>query len=793
MKKNPLLDDNFLKELSEDHNREIFIKIIALDYDENPIEEIQGRATSGSVSVDGSSASRRTCSITLAASEMNLHEYYWGLNTKFKLYVGQTNHINDEYEDIIWFPFGTYLISSFSTSQSTSSYSISIQGKDKMSQLNGELGGTITALTHDFGTIDEIAEDGSIQNTSLLIKDIIIEVVHEYAREPYHNIVINDLDEAAVELIEYRGDTPLYFFVNRTTDMMNATASPRWAEYYSDENCTQIFSFNEDTFVFDPRIELGLTNNIIPTIIYAKTDTGVQAYSVIKATYGETVGYRIADLTYAGDLIGQVGNSVVTACLDKIKSMLGDYEYFYNLEGQFVFQRKRTYVNVSWNNLISTDGEEYADNAAYTSAVTFSFDNSNVVTSYSNQPNFNELKNDFAVWGTRTSTSGSSIPVHMRYAIDKKPAYYKTIDDVVYYSKDYVLSDGETIVGHKVDWREIMYQMSVDYMQYNHDEDFLAKVAQNNSLLYPTGYTGYEQYYTDINSFWRDLYDLDYAAHGDYKVTYVTRSTFDSKKKDIYRYIQCQESDTFDSMKTYYIKTVTNGYVIKDELSERAFTEHPTYYYYIYNCSTDDSYNSEYTYYKYSNEEFYTEENTAEDEKDRIGWKKTIFTSPQTLNFWFDFLDTEGDLSQYQVRRIGLRSKSENNANVKSIYYRETPEVIFVNSDLSEEELQEQREQKQGYSFCQLPDYMENLFNISSQGKSAKDRIDELLYSNAYCTESITINTIPVYHLQPNTRIFVRDDNSGINGEYIINKITVPLSYNGTMSINATKAVERLY
>jgi hypothetical protein len=88
MKKNPLLDDDFLKKLSEDHNREIFIKIIALDYEENPIEEIQGRATSGSVSIDGSSASRRTCSITLAASEMNLHEYYWGLNTKFKLYVG---------------------------------------------------------------------------------------------------------------------------------------------------------------------------------------------------------------------------------------------------------------------------------------------------------------------------------------------------------------------------------------------------------------------------------------------------------------------------------------------------------------------------------------------------------------------------------------------------------------------------------------------------------------------------------------------------------------------------------
>ena len=55
------------------------------------------------------------------------------------------------------------------------------------------------------------------------------------------------------------------------------------------------------------------------------------------------------------------------------------------------------------------------------------------------------------------------------------------------------------------------------------------------------------------------------------------------------------------------------------------------------------------------------------------------------------------------------------------------------------------------------------------------------------------MTTLPIYYLQPNTRIFVRDDNSGICGEYIVSSFTIPLTYNGTMSINATKAVENLF
>ena len=71
-------------------------------------------------------------------------------------------------------------------------------------------------------------------------------------------------------------------------------------------------------------------------------------------------------------------------------------------------------------------------------------------------------------------------------------------------------------------------------------------------------------------------------------------------------------------------------------------------------------------------------------------------------------------------------------------------------------------------------------------------RIDELLYQHSYCTQTISVQSIPIYHLQPNNRIYIRDDRSGINGEYIINKLSIPLNFKKLMTINATKIMPNI-
>ena len=62
-----IYDKDFLLELDKAQNKIIYARITALTFDEKPIETIEGRITQGSVNVDGASAVRRTCSLTMIA------------------------------------------------------------------------------------------------------------------------------------------------------------------------------------------------------------------------------------------------------------------------------------------------------------------------------------------------------------------------------------------------------------------------------------------------------------------------------------------------------------------------------------------------------------------------------------------------------------------------------------------------------------------------------------------------------------------------------------------------------
>ena len=93
----------------------------------------------------------------------------------------------------------------------------------------------------------------------------------------------------------------------------------------------------------------------------------------------------------------------------------------------------------------------------------------------------------------------------MRYAIDKKPIKYTTIRFPAGENKTYkAIAEKENDVIY--DWRELIYQMAKDYRKLYHEDDFLLNLATANPQ-YPDGHTGYEQYYVDMEGFWRELYN----------------------------------------------------------------------------------------------------------------------------------------------------------------------------------------------------------------------------------------------------------------------------------------------
>lgn len=729
--RNPLMDKDFLLQLDRVKEKEVYARVIVLDFSEKPLEQIEGRVTQGSINVDGTSAIRRTCSLSLIAEQLDINNFYWGLNNKFKLEIGLKNTISSIYPDIIWFPQGLYVFTSINISQDVGNFSVSINGKDKMCLLNGDISGSLSSSV-DFGTLEEYkynytrmifdtlesyekdkyylkdiagytltSEDYNsahgyykkeqrIVYTEIPLKTIIKNAVNVYGNEPLHNIVINDLEDFGVELLEYRGDSPLYLLKDINADIF------RNMSINGAQKCYTLIGTETALNAIEVYDTLNQNAVIVPTQVQLESGVG-SIYTVVKLDYGTTAGYRLTDLTYAGDLIANIGESL-TSIIDKIVSMLGNFEYFYDLDGRFIFQKKKTYSNNSWNSIINTGDDSYVDAAAYTSAITYTFEDGVLITSFQNAPNLQNLRNDFSVWGKRTTVSGGEVPIHLRYVLADKPIYYRSIEvesGIVINGKSIKPQTSIEYTTENFDWREIIYQMAKDYFQYNHTlDDYIYRVATANYQYYPSGYTGYEQYYTDLQGFWRQLYD-------------------------------------------------------------------PTV--------PSEDYNSE-TY-----------------------WNINVDKYPEVLNFWFDFLDSNStELGKYKTNIVGNRPKAINDSNVSAIYFRGTPTVLFVTYD-EYNKMVEAGDLKTGYTYIQLKDSMQNYFSISAQGVSAQDKLDELLYDNTYCVESINIAAIPIYYLEPNTRIFVKDDKSKINGEYIVSKITLPLTFNGTMQITATKAVAKIY
>jgi hypothetical protein len=108
-----LVDKPFLKKVDEYPLRVVYARLISLTFDEKPRGVLEGKVMSGSISADGSSAMRRTCTLqmTCEEKEVNLNDLNWTLHSKIKVFIGLKNFVDTKvYPDIIWFPQGTFVI-----------------------------------------------------------------------------------------------------------------------------------------------------------------------------------------------------------------------------------------------------------------------------------------------------------------------------------------------------------------------------------------------------------------------------------------------------------------------------------------------------------------------------------------------------------------------------------------------------------------------------------------------------------------------------------------------------------
>lgn len=630
-----LNDMDFLTQLDKLHMRVQYAKIILLSFkDEEPIKEIQGSITSGNLSVNGSSAIRRTINLTMLASidNSNLEDIdnEISINKKIKVLIGYDNPLKSykNYGDIIWFPCGLFVLSSANISRSTSGWNISITGKDKMCLLDGTAGGTLPASITFHESLVQL-DNGDVEIQYPTIFQIIYEAVNHWGEEAIENIIITDIDEEIKMLVRYMGDKPVYF----SNDYQSLS-------FEAQEDYPHMFS------------------------------------------YGQDAGYKYTDFTYPGELVLNAGDTVVTL-LDKIVSTLGNYEYFYNIDGKFVFQEIKNYLNTG-SPLLELSPEDYV--RSYNNAkFLYSLTDLDTTTAITRNHKYDNVKNDFYVWGKRKTSTGVEVSIRYHLAIDDKPDIdlamqnmwevkdkksnlivrydFNTLDD--YSVDDYTV----TLVGTPCDeWREELYRRALN-----------AQVS--NSV--------YDNYYdSELIAEWRNLYN--------------------------------PMNKNWDA------------------------TNH---------------------------------------------WNPDVFNDPGSINFWLDFIDTSSALGKYSIKNIGRRTKVVNNNDIKTVYNSEVPDVVFIEG-LDQDLIV--KYQGIGQRFFILTNEYYDMFSISTTGTSCFDQIREMMYQNLCYNTTISLTCLPKYYIEPNNIIRVEDKDSNIYGNYQITQYSLPLTYNGTMSITATEVLTRV-
>lgn len=669
-----LTDADFLKYVDSLHLKEQYAKITLLDWEENPIKDIQGIITGGNISLDGKSAIRRTINISVYVDNSDIIgvtdiDNLFSINKKMKLEIGYVN-TTDRYKqyEMLWFPQGIFVMIQPSISHSTSGVSISLTLKDKMCLLNGECGGTIPASTQ-FDEYETLDENGEWVIKKPVIVQIIRELVNHFGGEQLSKIIISDLDTRIKKVMKWTGSTPLYLIEETQDSALLTTTRP------ADNVYKEMFS------------------------------------------YGDDVGFIYTDFIYPQELIGDAGSTVVTI-LDKIKNFLGNYEYFYDVDGNFVWQEIKNYLNTSKAtvDLNKLNKDDYLIDMAKGKAE-YTFDDSNLITSYSNNPQFQMIKNDFVVWGIRENANGNDIPIRYHLAIDEKPKTGNTYPCFFYLDPDDGIEKAKMVVKFPSFQSLNANPGKVGVFYMTIDDGKIYKWEDGNYIAIDVGLT--------------DIKTSDWRTE---------------------LYLQGVQSEPLGTDTNYYYTELLN--------------EWPK----LYDVKVQNPDGTQGAFYP------------------------EVIKNPSDIDFFLDFIDSTAAISQFSVKNIGRRTIVENNNDINCVFEPEVPDYILIEITGNAEEMEKQREECRikGQKYIQIESTVYSLLVGGGSYNSAYNRVRELLYQHTSYNESITIQAVPIYHLEPNIRVGVRDTESNIFGDYMVSNISIPLDINGTMTISATRALERI-
>lgn len=825
---------NYISRLQQ---RTQWTRIVVLNREDLPIKAIEGRATGGSITINSSSAVRRTGSLTLVTdydaakraamteeqvrkeilNEVTNINSLISMNKRVQIEVGLKNTGGEFVDfDIFWMPLGTFVISNASVSYNNSGITISLKLNDKMALLNGEEGGTF------FGPLTHSPLDG--EEGAVKFRDLIMALVHDMGEIPEWQIIIDDIPDKIEKpvmwqpenLIEAPQDT---FYSTNTKTFREMNDNSAWyasleeevllnrladaAESGQNQYINFIFDFttiesykiitvNTADFSVEfnlpalssyekyeqKNVNIYFSKEPILQLRLWKTPNGfvmrhdAPGADAIGYSAGDMIGYQYTDCVYPADqeLTSQAGESIQTV-LEKVKNTLGNYEYFFDLDGVFHFQEIKNYLNEgsASNNWETALGEKYFLKTRKDKVV-YSFEDATLINSYANNPQYTAIKNDYNIWG---ESSDSQTAIHYHLVIDKldKTAKKWQIEFENGYEGELskIKPNGVTkgIGGEISDWRI---------------NAFLEAYLKNSIQRSP--------FEKEIVEELPKCLKLSPVIAEDENLGAITIAQFLDNGSLI------SINDDFDISKLIpeqsYIVIQDSFFPITSVVS--------------------------------SGGDEYTITTTADplDQYFQVGDQVTVIdlgaiVSYEVLRkdgnipYYLDGIDVNdislpsgADIKNFAIQDIGRRTKVVPDKGINCIFKDDfgptIPNYIFSSEQLP------YNSNKTIINPTQIADatvldtdgqvktitFASCLAPASSYQNPAYDALRMSIHENLSYNNNINLTTMPVYHLDVNQRITVENDESDIHGDYIIKTITIPLDLGGMMTINAQQAIERV-
>ena len=173
-------------------------------------------------------------------------------------------------------------------------------------------------------------------------------------------------------------------------------------------------------------------------------------------------------------------------------------------------------------------------------------------------------------------------------------------------------------------------------------------------------------------------------------------------------------------------------------------------------------------------------------------FRDEVIKNPSQIDYFLDFIDSSAAISQFSVSNIGRRSHVVNSNDINCIFEPAIPDFVIIEAGKDDTDDKRKECEDRNQSYIQVDSAIYSMLATGGISNGAFTEIKNLLYEFTSYNETVQIQAIPIYYLEPNIRIAIQDVESDISGDYMVNSLSLPLDINGTMSISATRALEKI-